>query len=174
MKAETATNYLGVAWECSSNGLAQQVIPGQCLAPYRMNYVPHPASFTARLHQDAFSGATAAMMSVQDVNTSDTATFKLLSSNEEGLFSLDPATGVIRLLEASGLLADGQTNFTFVVEATDDGVPPLSGTGTVTITIVPTNIITATTLQQEIWTNIPGSDVLALTSEARFPKRPDL
>ena len=174
VKAGTGSNYLGVAWECASNGIAQQVIPGQYLAPYFMHYVPHPIGFTVNLYRDAIAGTQVGTVRVANVNGSGATTLALISGNEDGLFSFDPATGVIRLVNDTALLTTTRTNYSLQVEATDAGTPPLSGVAVVKINVVPAGAIATGSIMAEIWTNIVGTNVLDLTSNGRYPKRPDL
>ncbi len=60
-----------------------------------------------------------------------------------------------------------------MVQATDNGIPPLSGTNTVTINLVPANTLLASSIAAEIWTNVPGTAVSNLTTQPKFPQRPD-
>ncbi|PYI85848.1 MAG: hypothetical protein DME26_10045, partial [Verrucomicrobia bacterium] len=69
LKTGAGPGNLAVAWECAGNGITQQVIPGQYLAPYFMNYVPHPVGFSVNLHRDAISGARVGTVAVEDVNS---------------------------------------------------------------------------------------------------------
>ena len=71
MKAGTGTGNVAVAWECASKGITQQVIPGRYLAPYFMNYAPHPTGFAANLHRNGISGARVGTVAVSDVNSND-------------------------------------------------------------------------------------------------------
>lgn len=174
LKAGTSSNYLGVAWACPSNGIAPEIVPGQYLSPFRMNYVPHPLGFTANLPRNAIAGYLVGTVSVSDVNSEDIETLALLSSDAPGAFSLDPTSGAVRLVDESVLSDTNRSQFRLAIQATDDGVPPLSGTNIFTVNLVPANTLLASGIAAEIWTNIPGTAVSNLTNEAKFPRSPDL
>jgi len=174
MKVGAGPGNLAVAWECAEQGLAREVIPGQYLAPFTMNYVPHLAGFSTRLHQDAIDGAFVGKVALADLNRDDSHLLTITSGNEAGLFSLDPLSGIVRVASAAGLHDAIQSRFALEVRVTDDGTPPLTDTTTLTIDIVPTNAITVESLQEEIWTSLSGpGGVSDLTGLAAFPKRPN-
>jgi autotransporter-associated beta strand protein len=175
LKVGNGTNHLSVGWESSSNGVARSVIDGQFLSPYRMNFAPQPIGFTMNLHTNAFPGAFLGRVGVQDLNRSDSHTFELVSGNENHLFDLDPATGVIRLSTdlSQGML--GPTHYDLLVRVSDNGTPPLSATTEVGVDLVPAGAFGPTNLMVEIWTNLPGSmDLGQLANYPAFPRRPDL
>lgn len=174
LKAGTASNYLAVAWACPDNGIPPQIVPGQYLSPFHMNYVPHPLAFPGDLPRNAIAGYQVGIVSVSDVNSQDLETLALLSSDPPGAFSLDPVGGAVRLVDESVLADTNPSQCTLTVEATDNGMPPLSGTNTITINLVPANTLLAGGIAAELWTNIPGTAVSNLTAQAKFPQRPDL
>lgn len=172
-KAGSAANHISVAWESAENGIAQTVIPGQCLSPYSINYFPHLQGFTNFLHQDAIAGTCVGTVSVSDLNSRDQDSFSLLSGNDAGLFSID-SSGQIYLLSDLASRSSTVSNYLLQVQAADNGVPSLSGTTTVAICLVPSNAIVLTSIQQEIWTNIGSSTAVADIYGPKFPKRPDV
>jgi autotransporter-associated beta strand protein len=171
-KAGSSINHIAVAWDSAESGISQSVIPGQFLSPYIINYSPHPQGFTNYLHQDAIAGTLIGTVSVNDLNSMDRDSFSLLSGNEAGLFSIDASGRVFLLsdLTSQSLLV---TNYVLQVQVIDAGVPPLSGTATVGVLVVPTNAIALTNIQQEIWTNIGDGTAVAFYG-TKFPDRPDL
>lgn len=174
VKEGTGNDNLAVAWQCTSNGIAREVIPGRFLAPYYLNYLPHALSFAVSLHRDAITGAQVGVVETTDANANDGHTFAITGGNASGLFTIDSATGVVRVADAAALQATTQTNFTLQITTTDTGTPPLSGVTNVTINLVAPGVIAATRIQQEIWTGLgSGTAVSDLTNQARFPKRPD-
>ncbi len=56
LKAGNSSNYLGVAWACPSAGIPPQIVPGQYLSPFQMNYVPHPLAITGNVPRNAIAG----------------------------------------------------------------------------------------------------------------------
>ncbi len=171
LKQGTGGDNIAVAWQNTSAGIARDVIPGKFLAPYFLNYVPHAFAFAYNLHRDAFLNSRLGTVTFTDVNTNDGHTFILAANN---LFAIDATTGIVRLTNDVNLQTTAKTNYSLLVKVTDSGSPPRSATTTLTVNIVPTNAITSTTLQEEVWTNIgSGAAVSSLTSQPSYPKRPD-
>ena len=174
MKEGSGGDNLAVAWQCASAGLSRDVIPGRFLAPYFLNYLPHPSGFTAKLHKDAVTGSRLGTVTVTDLNASDNHTFLISGGNTDGIFSIDTNAGIMRVANDAALLATAKTSYSLTVRTIDTGSPALSNTTTVTVSIVATNAITATAPQQEVWNNIgSGNAVTDLTGNARYPKQPD-
>lgn len=166
---------LAVAWQCTSAGITgTNVIPGQYLAPYFLNYVPRATAFTTSLHKDAIPGSRVGTVTFTDINTNDVHTFAITSGNTGGVFAINPTNGIVRVASDAALLATGLTSFNLGVGVTDNGAPILSGNATAVVNIVASNLITTTSLRQEVWTNLSGNTLNLLTSQARYPKRPDL
>ncbi|MFO1512624.1 MAG: cadherin domain-containing protein [Verrucomicrobiota bacterium] len=174
-KEGTGGDNLAVAWQCTSAGITgTNVIPGTFLAPYFRNYIPRATAFTTSLHKDAVTGARVGTVTFTDVNTNDNHTVTIASGNTGGVFAINPTNGIVRVASDAALLATGLTTFNLVISVTDNGVPALSGNATAVVNIVASNQITTTTPRQEVWTNLTGNTVNLLTSQARYPKRPDL
>ena len=174
MKQGGGGDNLAVAWRGPANSYLTNVIPGACLAPAFMNYVPHLTGFSAAIHQGAIMGTVIGQMAVTDVNAGDAHSFTITSGNPAGLFSIDTNTGVVRVADDAGLLAAAPGSYGLQVQTTDSGSPPLSATASATITLVASNAITAATPQQEMWNNIgSGTAVSDLTNNAAYPGRPD-
>lgn len=107
------------------------------------------------------------------MNSSDTHTFTILSGNGEGIFMVD-AAGTVRVADAATLAATATTDFLLTVQTTDSGTPALSATATVSLTIVDATSIATTTLRREMFTAIGGGTAVSdLTSNAKYPGRPD-
>jgi autotransporter-associated beta strand protein len=175
MKEGGGNDNLAVAWQCNSAGITgTNVIPGQYIAPYFLNYVPRATAFTTSLHRDAIGGSRIGTITFTDVNTNDAHTFAITGGNTSALFAINPTNGIIRVANEALLLATGIPTYNLIVSVTDNGTPPLLGTATAVVNIVQSNVITATSLRQEVWTNITGNTLNLLTGQARYPKRPDL
>ena len=174
MKEGGGGDNVAVAWRGPATAYLTNVIPGSCLAPYFLNYVPHLTGFTASVPQGAIAGTAIGQMTMTDVNAGDTHSFAITAGNAAGLFWIDPNTGVIRVADDAGLLAAAPGGYTLQVQTTDSGTPPQTATASATITLVASNTIAATTIQQEMWNNIgSGTAVSDLTNNAAFPGRPD-
>ena len=174
MKEGSGGDNVAVAWQCLSNGISQDVIPGKYLAPFPMNYVPHGVGFATSLHKDAVAGAHVGIVGMTDVNTNDAHTFVIRSGNTEGIFSMDATNGILRVASDTALQSATRSSYSLQIVVTDNGAPPLSGTNTVTINIVAPTAITVSAIQQEVWNNIGGGTAVSdLTGNARYPKRPD-
>ena len=173
LKASTTTNYLGVAWECVSNGIEREIIPGQFLSPYHMNYVPHAEGFNAYLRRNAMTGAQIGTISVSDVNSGDVETLSLVSADPPGMFSLDP-NGVLRLLDQGALQDSSRSNFNLTVQVTDNGVPPLTSSTNIAINVLPDTGIIANSIAAEIWTNLPAAPFLISPIIQAFHRGPTL
>lgn len=167
-------DHLAVAWRGPATANQTNVIPGIYLAPRYLNYVPHLTGFSnPGVRRDLFPGASLGQLTVSDVNSSDTHTFTILSGNDEGIFMVDPA-GTVRVADAATLAATATTGFVLTVQATDSGTPALSANATVSLTVVDPTSIATTTLRREMFTDIGGGTAVSdLTSNAKYPGRPD-
>jgi autotransporter-associated beta strand protein len=173
-KSATTTNYLAVAWECTSNGIERQIIPGQFLAPYHLNYLPHPIGLSAYVRCNAIAGAPIGTIRVSDINREDIETLTIVASDQPGMFSLDPTNGVLRLVDETALQDTSRSNYTLIVRATDNGVPPLAGSTNIVINVLSAYGLANNSVAAEIWTNLPGTTVSNLTNLDGFPQRPDV
>ncbi len=175
VKEGGGNDHLAVAWECKTAGIVQDVIPGRYLAPFSYNYTPRAVGFTNSLHRNALAGSKIGTVKGTDVNQDDTLSFALLPGPSGTLFSVNPTNGVTRVADEGGLKAAVTTSFSLLVRVTGDGQPTRSRTTTNIIRLVADDAITATNLRQEVWTNIGGGqNVSDLTSNAKYPKRPDM
>ena len=173
-QAGTGSNHLAIAWECATQGIIQDVIPGNFLSPADINYRPHVYGFHKYLHADAFPGTPLGIPEIDDFNIADREGLTIISGNDAGLFGFDPLTHMLTLAKTPPSQVAGTTNYVLQMLVTDNGQPPLSSTGLVAFDIVSTNAITTSELQKEIWSDIgPGTAIEDLTNEMRFPKRPD-
>lgn len=174
MKEGGGNDNLAVAWQCPAAGISRDVIPGRFVAPFSPNYVPHLAGLTNNLHRDAFLNSRAGKLLFTDANTNDNPEFTLLAGNKDGIFSLNPTNGVIRVMDEKALQTVADSSVTLQIRMTDNGTPPRSATNTALFNLVAANAITTTTLQQEIWTNVTGTAITSLTGLASYPRRPHL
>ena len=172
LKEGSGDDHIAVAWNGPSTANQTNVISGLYLAPYLMNYVPHPAGFTNTIRRNLQAGSKVCRITVSDQNPGDTATLAITAGNGSGLFSLDP-DGWLRVSNDAAL-PTASSPVTLTIRATDNGTPPLSGISTVRIVIADTNAISASSPQWEVFSGIgSGTAVSDLTGNANYPGRPD-
>lgn len=163
---------LAVAWKGPATTNMTNVIPALYLAPRFINYVPHATGFTVNVRRDAMFGARVGRVTATDVNSNDTHTFAITAGNGENIFSMD-AAGYVVVTNTAALTATVTSSFLLTVQVTDSGSPALSATTTVTLNLVAPGAIVATQIQREMFTNISGTAVSDLTSNAKYPGKPD-
>jgi hypothetical protein len=166
-------DHVAIAWECTNGGVARGVIPGSHMAPYRWNYAPRMTNHVFTIHRGSLPATFVGQMRFTDVDVEDTNhTWAIASGNGAGLFSVD-AAGVLRVADTNGLLGVAGTNAVLGVRVADTNVPSLGVTGTVTLVLRPAGFVT-TNVYQEVWTNLTGTTIAALTTNARYPGRATL
>ncbi len=174
IKTGASPGYFSVSWESLAAGIERQTIDGKYLAPYAMNYAPHPGGFSSTIRRGAFAGTPVGTVAVADLNASDSHTFSIADGNKEGFFEITPNTGLILVTGEKALALAEQTNYLLTVAVKDDGTPPLTGIAYVDVRIGPTNNILTSIIQEEIWTNLHAGTLLNdLIHETNFPKRPN-
>jgi autotransporter-associated beta strand protein len=173
MKEGSGNDNFAVAWKGPATANLTNVISGQYLAPYFMNYVPHATGFAAAARRDAIAGARLGRITVTDANLNDSDTFSILSGNTDGIFSID-YNGWIRVADEAALQSTTTPSYFLGIQVTDSGLPPFSVTTTATLNITETNTIVPTGLQREMFYNLGGGTAVSdLTNNARYPGRPD-
>ncbi len=162
--------HVSVAWE--GPDIEQQVIPGMNLAPANLNYAPRIEAQTLMVRRGTFPGGFIGVVEVSDFNSGDShGDFQIVGGSGEEFFSIEAATGVIRLVDPT-IFADGEPEtYELEIETMDNGEPPLIGGGTVTIQVVP-NL--PPSLVQEIWTDVEGEGIDGLLADPRYPLSPDV
>ncbi|KAM8938795.1 protocadherin Fat 1 isoform 2-T2 [Pelodytes ibericus] len=73
----------------------------------------------------------------RDIEINAEISYKIVSGNEHGKFSINPITGVIFIIES--LDYETSAEYYLTIEATDGGTPPLSDVGTVNINVTDVN-----------------------------------
>lgn len=151
----------------------KQIISGLYLAPYPDNYAPSIGGAALILRENALPGLSFAKVAVTDLNPDDTHTgFTIVSGNTDGLFSIDAQSGRLRY---TGAAPTGNVGTTHVlgISATDNGTPPMSATGTVTVTVLASTGVTQNGVHREVWSGQPGSTTYGFTRSANYPQKPD-
>ncbi len=172
-KQNVLVNHVEVAW--TGPGIPQQVIPGLYLAPFYQNYAPKIPAATMSVRENVFSGATVGTVAVTDVNAQDThVAFSIIGGTGSAFFGIDANTGRIFVTDGSSFNAGATPSFSLVVQTFDNGTPALSGSGTITVNVIPTATINLTGIAQQIWSGISGATVALLTADSRYPNRPSI
>ncbi len=70
-----------------------------------------------------------------DPDSGQTLNFEILTGNIGGVFEIDPVTGVITVLDPTTLDFEGTSIYNLTVQVTDDGLPALSASATITIDV---------------------------------------
>lgn len=173
MREGTGNDHLSVAWESLSNGINREVIPGRCLAPFKMNYLPRATNLSLAVHRDAIGGARLGTVIAADANERDGHSYSIIAGGD-GMFSIERKTGMLRVADETALAEAPQTSISLSVKVEDDGSPSRYSVSTVSIKLLATNATTAITPQQELFHNVgAGTTVAHLTNSAKYPRRPD-
>ncbi|KAG9480024.1 hypothetical protein GDO78_011831, partial [Eleutherodactylus coqui] len=109
----------------------------------------HPEGYHATVSEAASAGTAVLTLNAQDLDDdgpNSRITYTLLDSASSSAFMLDPHTGVLSINKP--LDFEAETAMNLVAVATDHGVPPLSATCPVTITIEDVNDNEPVFLQQ--------------------------
>ena len=170
LKEHEGGDYVSVAW---NYGGTTNVIPGKYLAPCFKSYEPDPIDFTISLHRDAFAGSLVGALPLLGAGT-NIKTFILTTGNTDGIFSLNPTNGEVRVADETALRTTAQTSYVLTIQVSNNIPPAFPATATFTVNLVESNALVATSIYQEVFTNI-GSDtsVASLTSASKYPSRPD-
>lgn len=170
-KEDNGGDLLQVAWVGPHTGGQTNIITSEFLAPASLNYVPHATGFTANVRRDAIQGGHIGRLQLWDVNTNQALNCALISGNSQGIFAVDN-DGRVTVANSSALAGTATTSFTLAVQVTDNGAPPLSATGTVSLSVVAATNLPAQ-LRREIFSDIGGGNLGDLTNNARYPNQPD-
>ena len=68
-------------------------------------------------------------------DSGQTLNFEMLTGNTGGVFEIDPVSGVITVLDPTTLDFEGTSVYNLTVQVTDDGLPALSASATITIDV---------------------------------------
>lgn len=171
-KESTGTDHISVAF--TGPGIPKQLLTGKYLAPESLNYAPSVAASHFAVGEDAFAGQEVGSVVVADANGGDAHSGYLITAgNADGAFSIDPLTGLIRVAARGLFNAQATPSRTLTISVSDEGSPPLDGSGEVSIDLTPAGQVIGSGIRQQVWTNLAGSDIADLTSDGRYPFAPD-
>jgi len=97
------------------------------------NTAPTMADQTITVDENSALGALVGAVVATDPDLLDPLAYTILSGNTGGAFSIDPATGQLRVANPALLDFETTPTFTLQVQVTDSGTPGLSDTAFVTI-----------------------------------------
>ncbi|KAM4594935.1 protocadherin Fat 1a isoform 6-T10 [Fundulus diaphanus] len=113
--------------------------------------------YTASLSEDVAVGTQVVRVQAasRDADANGEISYSIISGNEHGMFSVDPRTGDIFVIEA--LDYEVSHEYYITIEATDGGSPPLSDIATVNINLTDVND-NKPVFSQEVYTTVISED----------------
>ena len=129
-----------------------------------VNEAPVVAAKTFALPENSPNGTVVGTVTATDPDIGQTIAWAITGGNTGNAFAIDPASGQITVANTAVLDYETMKTFTLKLQATDNGVPALAGTGTVTIKLTnvnerPTNISLSSTSIAE---NKPAGSVVGI------------
>jgi len=121
-----------------NDGTVDSAVATVSITVNSVNDAPVVQSATFNISENSANGTVVGTVTATDVENND-ITFSIISGNTGGAFAINPTTGEITVANSAALNYEVNPTFTLTVQATDNGTPPASGTGTVTINLVNVN-----------------------------------
>jgi len=123
-------DHLAIAW--SGPGFNQTVLEGSATS-LSSNLTPVASNAAGSVPEDAAIGTSVATVTASDPDANDTLSFAITAGNDGSAFAINSATGEVTV--AGALDFETQANYNLTVTVSDDGVPVLSATAAVAISI---------------------------------------
>ena len=114
-----------------------------------------------KIRKDQEIGNIIGQIQASDPNLGQELTYTILQGNDQNLFDIDPITGEIFTKEAININEDKEINL--VIQATDNGIYPLSANGNVTINL----ILNGKVAKGEVTNNNPNQIVLEFNKQLK-------
>lgn len=135
-----ATNYCGPdAFTYRANdGTQNSAVANVNITVACVNDAPVVTPATFSLPENSANGTVVGTVAATDVE-SNTLTFSITSGNTGGAFAINSVTGQIVVLNSVALDFETTPQFGLVVTVTDNGVPVMSGSATITINLTDVN-----------------------------------
>jgi VCBS repeat-containing protein len=119
---------------------------------------------TLSLAENSLDGAVVGTVNVIDQDAGKQLTYAITAGNELGAFTIDPATGRIKVAKSSILDFEAHPSFTLTVQVTDSATPAMSASGSVTINLTnvneaPTSLSLSNNIVEE---NLPAASLIGL------------
>ncbi len=100
---------------------------------------PVMGSATFEIAENSPDGTAVGTVVATDADAGQTLVYSITGGNDGGAFDIDSATGAITVADGSQLDREQTAQFVLTVQATDNGSPPRSGSGDVTINLTDVN-----------------------------------
>ena len=104
-----------------------------------LNEVAVVNAATFSLPENSANGTTVGTVTFTDQDAGQSHTFAITGGNTGGAFTINALTGVITVATSAALNFEATPTFALTVQVTDNGVPVLSGTNTITINLTNVN-----------------------------------
>ncbi len=132
-----------------------------------LNELPAFSSQEFYVDENSEEETVVAKLIASDVDAGQTLSFTIEEGNDDEYFELDESTGEIIVLDPNGLDYETTPKFEFMVKVSDNGVPPLFRTATVTINLNDVNEAPAVQpLSASVNENaVPGTNVGSIVAK---------
>ena len=91
------------------------------------------------LTENSANATVVGSATVTDPDAGQTHTFAITAGNTAGAFAINTSTGQITVANSAALDFEANPSFNLTVEATDNGAPPATGSGTVVVNLTDAN-----------------------------------
>jgi hypothetical protein len=140
----------------------------------KQNLAPAVTPGTFSVNENSPNGTAVGTVIATDPNGGDHLTFSIISGNTGGTFAINPNTGAITVANSSTLNFEVKPQYTLVVRATDNGVPPLFDNGNITINVnnvndAPVAVADTNTVAEEGTLTVAAPGVLANDTDEDVP-----
>ncbi len=99
------------------------------------NGAPVVAPVTFGIAENSATGAVVGTVTATDPNPGQTLSYAITGGNTGGAFAINAATGAITVANSAALDFETTPGFNLTVQATDDGAPPQTGSGAITVNL---------------------------------------
>ena len=100
-----------------------------------MNEAPVMSSQTFAINENTVNGAFVGTMTATNPDPGQSITFSIQSGNTNSAFVINPNSGAITVNNSTALNYETNPVFTLMIQALDNGTPPLSGTSSAIINL---------------------------------------
>ncbi|MFA5878375.1 MAG: choice-of-anchor tandem repeat GloVer-containing protein [Candidatus Staskawiczbacteria bacterium] len=126
------------------------------LSAFVPNSVPAVTAATLSITTGSVAGTAVGTVSATDSHGGDSLSYAFVSGNTGSAFAINSSTGAITVNDPSAFDSQINSQFTLVVSATDDWPYPGTGTGSITVNVLP-NVPSSLTLVADSASQITAS-----------------